>query len=95
MVYFNTGLVRNLGHINVFLQLWAQLFQENLGTRRLAIKLEGTQFLRTKPGYKHLAKKFKPAISVYVGFNLQYQYFIKLQKILINEDCETKVIINC
>ena len=43
MVYFNTGLVRNLGHINVFLELWAQLFKENLGTRRLAIKLEGTQ----------------------------------------------------
>ena len=23
---FNTGLVQNLGHINVFLELWAQLF---------------------------------------------------------------------
>ena len=43
--YINTGLVRNLGHINVFLGLWAQLFKENLGTRRLAIKLEGTQIL--------------------------------------------------
>ena len=41
--YFNTGLVQNLGHINIFLELWAQLFQENLGTRQLAIKLEGTQ----------------------------------------------------
>ena len=41
--YFNTELVRNFGHINVFLELWAQLFNENLGTRRLAIKLEGTQ----------------------------------------------------
>ena len=29
--------------MNVFLELWAQLFKENLGTRRLAIKLEGTQ----------------------------------------------------
>ena len=29
----NTGLVQNLGHIIVFLELWAQLFQENLGTR--------------------------------------------------------------
>ena len=43
LVYINTGLVRNLGHKNVFLGLWAQLFKENLGTRRLAIKLEGTQ----------------------------------------------------
>ena len=34
---------QNLRHINVFLELWAQLFQENLGTSRLAIKLEGTQ----------------------------------------------------
>ena len=42
LVYFNTGLVRILGHIDVFLELWAQLFQENLGTCRLAIKLEGT-----------------------------------------------------
>ena len=38
-----TGLVQNLGHINVFLEVWAQLFKENLGTCRLAIKLEGTQ----------------------------------------------------
>ena len=30
-----------LGHINVFfLELWAQLFQENLDTCQLAIKLE-------------------------------------------------------
>ena len=28
----------------VFLELWAQLFKENLGTCRLAMKLEGTQF---------------------------------------------------
>ena len=47
LVYFNTGLVQNLGHINVFLGLWAQLLQENLGTRRLAIKLKGTQLLST------------------------------------------------
>ena len=43
LVYFNTGLVRKLEHINVFLELWAHLFEENLGTCRLAIKLEGTQ----------------------------------------------------
>ena len=43
LVYFNTGLVRNLGHVNVFLELWAQLYKENLGTCRLAIKLGGTQ----------------------------------------------------
>ena len=36
-----TPLVQKLGHINVFLELWAQLFQENLGTARLAMKLEG------------------------------------------------------
>ena len=41
-MYFNTGLVRNLGHLIVFLELWAHLFQENLGTRRLATKSEGT-----------------------------------------------------
>ena len=46
LVYINTGLVWNLGHINVFLGLWAQLFKENLGTRCLAIKLEGIQSLR-------------------------------------------------
>ena len=39
---FNTGLVQNLGHLIVFLELWAHLFQENLGTRRLATKSEGT-----------------------------------------------------
>ena len=38
LVYFNTGLIQNLVHINVFLELWAHLFKENLGTRRLAIK---------------------------------------------------------
>ena len=32
-VYLNTGLVRNLGHLIVFLEFWAHLFQENLGTR--------------------------------------------------------------
>ena len=31
LVCFNTQLVRKLGHINIFLELWAQLFQENLG----------------------------------------------------------------
>ena len=41
-VYFNTGLVRNLGHINV-LELLALLYKENLGTCWLAINLEGTQ----------------------------------------------------
>ena len=33
----------SLRHIHAFLELWAQLFEENLGTRQLAIKLEGTQ----------------------------------------------------
>ena len=42
MVYFNTRLVQKSGHINVFLDLWAQLFQENLDTCRLATKFEGT-----------------------------------------------------
>ena len=40
--YFNIGLVKNLGHINVFLKLWAQLFQKSLGTGQLAKKLQGT-----------------------------------------------------
>ena len=33
--YLSTELVQNLGHVlvNVVLDLWAQLFQENLGTR--------------------------------------------------------------
>ena len=43
LVYFNTGLVQNLGHRNVFLELWAQLIKENLRTRQLAIKLARTQ----------------------------------------------------
>ena len=43
LVYINTGLVRNLWHINIFLGLWAQLFKENLDTLRLAIKFEETQ----------------------------------------------------
>ena len=46
-MYFNTGLVRNLGHFIVFLELWAHLFQENLGTRRLATRLEGTVIVPT------------------------------------------------
>ena len=41
LVYFNTGLVQNLGHTNVFLELWAQLFQKKFGTHQLAIKLKG------------------------------------------------------
>ena len=32
-----------LGHINIFLEFWAQWFKKNLGTQRLAIKLEETQ----------------------------------------------------
>ena len=56
MVYFNTGLVQNLGHINVVLELWAQVFKENLGSRRLAIKLEGTQ---DTPAIVNLKKKFR------------------------------------
>ena len=40
--YFNTGLIGSLGHINVFLQLWAHLLSENLDTRPLAKKLKGT-----------------------------------------------------
>ena len=40
--YFNNELVQNLGHINIFLEHGAQLFQENLGTCRLAKMLEGT-----------------------------------------------------
>ena len=48
LVYFNTGLAGNLGHIKVFLGLWAQWFKENLGTRRLTIMLEGTQLLITR-----------------------------------------------
>ena len=39
------GTVQSLEHINVFLELWAQLFQENLGTHQLAKKLEGTLFV--------------------------------------------------
>ena len=35
--------------MNVSLELWAQLFQENLGTCLLAIKLEGTLFQSQTP----------------------------------------------
>ena len=45
LVYFNTRLVQKFGHIHVFLELWAQLLQENLGTGWFAIKLEGTVFV--------------------------------------------------
>ena len=31
----NNQLVQNLGHINILLEHWAQLLQENLGTGRL------------------------------------------------------------
>ena len=50
LVHFNTKLVQNLGHIHepVFLQLWAQLFQENLGTFRSAKMLERTLCHRSK-----------------------------------------------
>ena len=37
----NTELVQNLCNINIFLQLWKQMFQENLGTRQIFLKLEG------------------------------------------------------
>ena len=59
MVYFNTQLVRKLGHMNIFLELWAQLFQKNLGTRLLAIKLEetlGAAIYRKKPSHDWLKK---------------------------------------
>ena len=36
-----TRLVRKLGHINVVLEIWAQLFQENLGTGRFLHKVRG------------------------------------------------------
>ena len=39
---FDTGLVQNLGHINIILQLWAQMCRKNLATHRFAKKLEGT-----------------------------------------------------
>ena len=42
LVYLNIELVQNLRHINILLVVWAQLFQENLGTGRLAKELEGT-----------------------------------------------------
>ena len=35
-IYFNNELVQNLGHMNTLSKHWAQLFQENLGTCRLA-----------------------------------------------------------
>ena len=38
----DTRLIQNLEYINAFLELW---FKENLNTRRLIMKLEGTQLL--------------------------------------------------
>ena len=35
-IYFINELVQNLGYKNILLKHWAQLFQENLGTGRLA-----------------------------------------------------------
>ena len=42
LVDFSKELVQNLGHIHIFLDHWAQLFQKNLGTRQLSEKIEGT-----------------------------------------------------
>ena len=41
-MYLNNKLVQNLEHINILLEHWAQLFEENLGTRQLAQNLGGT-----------------------------------------------------
>ena len=72
--YFDTGLVWNLGHINVFLELWTQLSLDNLGTRRLAIEVEGTQdtalFILHQP--KNIWRKSDWGLS-----NLAFLWFLR------------------
>ena len=93
---FNTGLVQNLGHIIVFLELWAQLFKENLGTCGLAIKLEGTQvecitfpkisnmvtFLLVRSNFNFKHKLLREFCEYYVGNNKLHHKFLfyKYQK---------------
>ena len=57
--YFNTGMVRNFGHINNFLELWARLFKENSGTCRLTMKSEGTQHSAYRLISVQAASRFK------------------------------------
>ena len=85
LVYFNTGLVQNFGHINVFLELWTQLFKENLGTRRLAIKLEGTQLdiaqlckanCHQRNYLKLIRQHGKLKVQIYLPVNLNFIWHI-------------------
>ena len=59
LVYFITRLVQKLGHINVFLELWARLFEEILCTGQIGIKLEGT------PVY---CIKVRPALVMFLAY---------------------------
>ena len=53
-------LVQNLEHINVFLELWAQLFKkiQNLGNHQLAIKLEETQGAHKNADFRPVSEVF-------------------------------------
>ena len=81
LVHFNTGLAQNLGHINVFLGLWAQLCKENLGTRRLAIKLEGTQFVVSCSMWKVNEVK---CVQLYTSCMKTFKKFCKRQ--IVNQN---------
>ena len=72
LVYFNNELVQNLGHINIFLEHWAQLFEGNLSTCRLAIKLEGTLVSA------HLAICFLLFFELLLGFGLGLEFGLGL-----------------
>ena len=71
--------MRNLGHINAFLEFWAQLFTENLGTRRLAMKLEGTQI---KSGWKSqfLTSFAQLSVNLYVFIVEEFKNDVKFDK---------------
>ena len=57
--------VQNLGQTNVFLELWAHLFQENFGTGQLAKKIEGTlaDFRVIAPGQHSFFQKHVAAVA--------------------------------
>ena len=73
---FNTGLVRNLGHINIFLELQALLFQKNLGnTAHQSIRKQKIIWFNPP---------FNSAVSTNIGkefFKLLNKHFPKHHKI--------------
>ena len=64
--YFDTELVQKLAYKNLFLQLWAQLFWENLGIRRLAKNFEGILTSSKFVFLKATARKTTSILVIYI-----------------------------